>query len=92
MTTEKYPKKVKSEAVPVLCWAPCHGDVSHAWLNTVHMGEWRYSSVHSWPQCYMDVTGRFHDPAASPMRWEPLLPIGWEVGGGKEKKFHHCTW
>jgi len=30
MTTEKYPKKVKGEAVPVLCWALCHGDVSHA--------------------------------------------------------------
>jgi hypothetical protein len=30
MTTGKYPKKVKGEAVPVLCWAPCCGDVSHA--------------------------------------------------------------
>jgi len=47
--------------------------------------------MHSWPQCYMDVTGWFHDPAALPM-WEPLQPIGWEAGGGKEKKFHHCTW
>jgi len=40
------------------------------------IGEWRYSSTHSWPRQSIEVNGQLHTPAALPPGKEPLVPIG----------------
>jgi hypothetical protein len=40
------------------------------------MGEWRYSSTHSWPRNWMEVSGQLHGPACLCPGKEPLVPIG----------------
>jgi hypothetical protein len=49
--------KDKGKVVPVHNKAPRQEDV---------LGEWRYSSTHSWPRHYMEVSGQVHGPAALP--------------------------
>jgi hypothetical protein len=53
-------------------------------------GEWRYSSTIFWPVYYMEVSGQFHVPAASPPRKEPPVPIGQEAGWTPEPVW--TTW
>jgi hypothetical protein len=48
-------------------WAPRYEGV---------LGEWRYSSTHSWPRHYMEVGGQLHSPAALFLGKDPLEPIG----------------
>jgi hypothetical protein len=40
------------------------------------MGEWRYSSTHSWARYYMEVSYQLQAPAALPPGKELLLSIG----------------
>jgi hypothetical protein len=41
-------------------WAQHHAGV---------LGEWRYSSTHSWPRDWMEVSGQLHSPAGESNRW-----------------------
>jgi hypothetical protein len=59
----------KSKVVTVLFifnWAPRHEGV---------LGEWMYSTTHSWPRHKMDVSGQFHASAALHPGKELLVPI-----------------
>jgi hypothetical protein len=40
------------------------------------IGEWRYSSIHSWPQHLRGISDQLHVPAALPPGKEPLVPTG----------------
>jgi hypothetical protein len=53
--------------VPMRNEAPRYGDV---------MGEWSYSSKHSWHRHYMKVSGQLHASAALPPGKEPMVTIG----------------
>jgi hypothetical protein len=69
-----YHEKILSgKVVPVLFFnrAPRHKGV---------VGEWRYSSTHSWPRNYMEVSGQLHAPTTLPPEKELLVPIGQEAG------------
>jgi hypothetical protein len=56
-------------------WAPRHESV---------LGEWRYSSTHSRPSHYKEVSGQLHAPAALPPGKEPLVPARQEAGWAPE--------
>jgi hypothetical protein len=59
-----YKVKVKGKVVPVIKYAPRHEDV---------LGEWKYSSTHSWARYWSD---QLHGSVALPPGKEPLVPIG----------------
>jgi hypothetical protein len=63
--------KGKVVQVPFYCWAPRHEGV---------LGEWRYSSMHSWLRHKIEASGQLHTSAALPPGKEPPVPIGY--GGG----------
>jgi hypothetical protein len=45
------------------------------------MGEWRYSSPHSSPQCEVEVSGQLHAPGALPPGKKPLVHIKYDWVG-----------
>jgi hypothetical protein len=58
--------RVKVKSSLYFSWAPRHDGV---------LGEWMYSSTHSFTSALDGVSGQLHDPAASPPGKEPLFPI-----------------
>jgi hypothetical protein len=52
-----------------------------------HIGEWRCTLTHSWPQHYGEVSGELRTPAASPPGIEPLVPIR-RLGGAQSRSGH----
>jgi hypothetical protein len=52
------------------------------------LGEWRYSSTHSWPRHLMDVIGQLHAPAALPPGKSPWYPLDRRLGRLQSRSGH----
>jgi len=78
---ERYMVKVKLS----LCLMPRYGDVIHSLSTTPwRHWEWRYSSTHSYPRRYMEMSGQPQAPATLLPGREPLVPTGEEAGWNPE--------